>query len=215
MDTPASETRASWLSLPTPPQPRAPRPSSRPEPHPACRRAPPADLERARALLWQHLHTRHGWVRSDPSTWRDHPGYADGLMESTAHCEAMWLIRSLPGVVAGFAAAYGTDEVVAAYDMMVSFSCPTPPRTFILCAAGLNTTLLLCLAVDQPADLLRRAVRAGARGHPLPARQARRADAPHPPQPGGLRGGGAHLLRHRAPVHPPPPPPAARCPRWP
>ena len=108
--------------MPTPPHgsPRGGGQQPRPAPYPACRRAPPADLERARALLWQHLQTHHGWVRSDPSTWRDHPGYADGLMESTAHCEAMWVIRSLPGVVAGFAAAYGTDEVVAAYDMMVS-----------------------------------------------------------------------------------------------
>ena len=34
------------------------------------------------------------------------------------HCDAFWYCRSLPGVLAGFAAAYGTDDLVTAYDRM-------------------------------------------------------------------------------------------------
>jgi hypothetical protein len=77
----------------------------------------PQELERARSLLWQHLATK-GWERAHPTTWTDFDGYSDGLMPSTQHCDAHWLVRTHPGIVAGFAAAYGTDEVVAAYDMM-------------------------------------------------------------------------------------------------
>ena len=36
----------------------------------------------------------------------------------------MWYIRTLPGVLGGFAAAYGTDEIVSAYDRM-SVNLPT------------------------------------------------------------------------------------------
>ena len=34
------------------------------------------------------------------------------------HCDAFWYCRQLPGVLAGFAAAYGTDDLVTAYDRM-------------------------------------------------------------------------------------------------
>jgi len=85
--------------------------------------ASPAELEHARDLLWEHLEGRDsplmrqerpvGWKRDDVSTWRD--GHGDGLMTSATHSACMWYIRTLPGVLGGFAAAYGTDEIVSAY----------------------------------------------------------------------------------------------------
>ena len=101
--------------------------------------ATPEQLERARALFWGHLEgndcplqrqTRPGkpgaqtvplelqewgqrWDRNDCTTWRE--GHGDGLMTSTTHCDAMWYVRTLPGVCGAFAAAYETttDEIVA------------------------------------------------------------------------------------------------------
>lgn len=94
--------------------------------------ASPQELEHARELLWEnHLHNRLGWDRKDPQTWTDSPGvidpvfpYADGIMVSSAHCEANWYVRSLPRMIGAFAAVYGTDEIVAAYDAM-SINRPT------------------------------------------------------------------------------------------
>jgi hypothetical protein len=67
-----------------------------------------------------------GWRRGDPTTWRqgmDGDGkvgtYGEGAMTSTTHCEAMWYVRTRPGIVGGFAAAYGDSEVLAAYDRMM------------------------------------------------------------------------------------------------
>src|SRR5690606_24800214 len=57
--------------------------------------------------------------RSEPATWRQ--GHGDGLMTSTTHCESMWYVRSRPGIIDAFRAAYGaTDgaQLVAAYDRM-------------------------------------------------------------------------------------------------
>ena len=91
--------------------------------------ASPAELATARELLWQHLEGTEpglermqqarplGWRRGDPKTWTQ--GHGDGAMTSTTHCDAMWFVRTLPGVVGGFQAAYGTQEVVAAYDRMM------------------------------------------------------------------------------------------------
>ena len=106
------------------------------------------ELDRARSLLWQHLEGRDdgsagallgsvgvgpnrrpqgrptGWLRSDPTTWR--VGHNDGLLTSSTHSDCLWYVRTRPGVVGGFAAAYacGSDEVLASYDRM-SINLPT------------------------------------------------------------------------------------------
>ncbi len=89
------------------------------------------ELNLAEDLLWQHLEGREaasqrmaqrrpiGWRRSEPRTWL--LGHGDGLMTSTTHCDSMWYVRSRPGVIQAFHAAYGTHhdaELVAAYDRM-------------------------------------------------------------------------------------------------
>jgi ectoine hydroxylase-related dioxygenase (phytanoyl-CoA dioxygenase family) len=89
------------------------------------------ELERAEDLLWKHLEGVEaasqrmaqkrpmGWRRGQPTTWRE--GHGDGLMTSTTHCDSMWYVRSRPGVIHAFHAAYGThddSELVAAYDRM-------------------------------------------------------------------------------------------------
>lgn len=89
------------------------------------------ELDRAEDLLWKHLEgvedaTQRmvqrrpiGWRRGQPTTWRE--GHGDGLMTSTTHCESMWYVRSRPGVIQAFHAAYGTEEdseLVAVYDRM-------------------------------------------------------------------------------------------------
>jgi len=90
-----------------------------------------AELERAEELLWRHLEGVEeasqrmaqrrpvGWRRGEPATWLE--GHGDGLMTSTTHCDSMWYVRSRPGVIGAFHAAYGTQhdgELVAAYDRM-------------------------------------------------------------------------------------------------
>lgn len=45
-------------------------------------------------------------------------------MTSTTHCDCLWYVRSLPGVVAGFRAAYDGEPIVSAYDRM-SINLPT------------------------------------------------------------------------------------------
>lgn len=89
------------------------------------------ELDHAEELLWRHLEgvepaSRQmaqrrpiGWRRGEPATWRE--GHGDGLMTSTTHCDSMWYVRTRPGVVDAFHAAYGThagSELVAAYDRM-------------------------------------------------------------------------------------------------
>jgi phytanoyl-CoA dioxygenase PhyH len=89
------------------------------------------ELERAENLLWKHLEGVEeasqrmaqkrpiGWRRGQPTTWI--AGHGDGLMTSTTHCDSMWYVRSRPGVIDAFHAAYGTQEnaeLVAAYDRM-------------------------------------------------------------------------------------------------
>lgn len=48
------------------------------------------------------------------------------LRASTTHCDAMWYVRTLPGVCGAFAAAYecSTEDIVASYDRM-SVNLPT------------------------------------------------------------------------------------------
>ena len=81
-----------------------------------------AELERARALLWDHLGEAHGWKQGQPLTWTDEsaPGYngRSGIMGSTRHSDCFWHVRTLPGVLDSFAAAYETDDLVTAYDNM-------------------------------------------------------------------------------------------------
>jgi hypothetical protein len=99
----------------------------------------PEELEHARNLLWSHFEGTEpgldrmrqakptGWQRGEPTTWTqgvDGDGvvqtYGEGAMTSTTHCEAMWYVRTRPGIVGGFAAAYGGDpELLAAYDRMM------------------------------------------------------------------------------------------------
>jgi hypothetical protein len=89
------------------------------------------ELERAEDLLWMHLEGVEeasqrmaqrrpiGWRRGQPATWRE--GHGDGLMTSTTHCDSMWYVRTRPGVINAFHAAYGThhdSELVAAFDRM-------------------------------------------------------------------------------------------------
>jgi hypothetical protein len=91
-----------------------------------------AELAEARDLLWNHLEGKEeeplmrqprpvGWKRGCPETWIE--GHGDGLLTSGTHCSAMWYVRSLPGVVRAFEAAYG-EPAVAAYDRM-SVNLPT------------------------------------------------------------------------------------------
>ena len=96
------------------------------------------ELVVAEDLLWEHLEGREevgsmtqrrpiGWRRSDVTSWRE--GYVpvgtdDGFLFSTCHCRSMWFVRSRPGVLRAFTAAYGDDALVAAYDGM-SVNLPT------------------------------------------------------------------------------------------
>ena len=67
----------------------------------------PAELGRARDLLWDHIEGAEcpqmtqprprGWRRGAPRSWQD--GHGDGLMTSTAHCAAQWFVRCCPGVM--------------------------------------------------------------------------------------------------------------------
>ena len=87
-----------------------------------------AELVRARELLWDHL-ASVGWERRDPTTWTDasFPGEGKeqlrfamaGVLEGTPHIAANWYTRTLPGVLRGFASAYGTDDIVTAFGPMV------------------------------------------------------------------------------------------------
>jgi hypothetical protein len=106
--------------------------------------ASPAELERARGLLWSHLEGADcprvqqprpvGWRRGDPRTWQALPGpsaphhvvpHSDaGLMTSTTHCDCLWHVRTLPGVCTAFASLLGTTELVCSYDRM-SITLPT------------------------------------------------------------------------------------------
>lgn len=89
------------------------------------------ELQTARDMLWDHLEGRSeptmrqprpvGWRRGEPTTWIE--GHGDGLLTSGTHAPAMWFVRSLPGVVRAFEAAYG-EPAVAAYDRM-SVNLPT------------------------------------------------------------------------------------------
>jgi hypothetical protein len=89
------------------------------------------ELDHAEDLLWRHLEGVEeasqrmvqkrpiGWRRGQPTTWLE--GHGDGLMTSTTHCDSMWYVRSRPGVINAFHAAYGThddSELVASYDRM-------------------------------------------------------------------------------------------------
>jgi hypothetical protein len=91
-----------------------------------------ADLERARALLWQHL-GQHGWTEGQPRTYTDDAWEARsltannaggnasaGTMGSTAHCEALWYVRSLPAVMDAYATACGCapSDLIASFDRM-------------------------------------------------------------------------------------------------
>jgi hypothetical protein len=99
--------------------------------------ARPADLARARELFWDWLEQTHytkdghatfGWDRHDPATWRDESlgeghqlepeGRTMGICGAATHCPAFWFVRTLPGIIGGFAAAYGTSELVTAFDRM-------------------------------------------------------------------------------------------------
>ena len=77
--------------------------------------ATPAELERARSLLWSDLQATHSWDRSKPATWTDaaFDNPTGGTTRAMEHADFIWYVRTLPGVLAGFAAAYGTDDLVA------------------------------------------------------------------------------------------------------
>ncbi len=114
----------------------------------ACMSQPELDV--AEALLWRHLEGSEeasqrmtqrrpiGWRRGQPTTWLQ--GHGDGLMTSTTHCDSMWYVRSRPGVLQAFHAAYGTRdnaELVASYDRM-SVNLPVSsgnPETLRVAAA--------------------------------------------------------------------------------
>ena len=57
-----------------------------------------------------------------------------GVLEGTPHIAANWYTRTLPGVLRGFASAYGTDDIVTAFGPMVinrpaSTASPASPPT--------------------------------------------------------------------------------------
>ena len=102
-----------------------------------------AELDHARGLLWSHL-GEHGWVEGQPRTYTDAAYQAKsltpnnaggnvsaGTMGSTAHSDCLWYVRSLPGVLRAYDAAYGTADLVASFDRMSINrpSCvrPSPP----------------------------------------------------------------------------------------
>lgn len=89
-------------------------------------------LEHARRLLWQHLRS-HGWIENEPRTytddaWQERSLTANnaggnpsaGTMGSTAHSEALWYVRSLPGVMNAYATVCDCqpDELIASFDRM-------------------------------------------------------------------------------------------------
>eukprot|EP01052_Picozoa_sp_SAG31_P000064 SAG31_NODE_2_length_46263_cov_45.908043_34_plen_203_part_00 len=107
--------------------------------------ATPPELRQARSLLWEHLEQQHGWLRGQPKTWTD-AAYEEprqgghglggnpvsGLLASTVHSDCFWHCRTLPGVLSAFAAAYGTDDLVTAYDNMAvnrPITCEQPSMT--------------------------------------------------------------------------------------
>lgn len=91
-----------------------------------------SQLQHARRLLWQHLGL-HGWVEGQPLTYTD-KAYEEGsltannaggntsagTMGSTAHSEALWYVRSLPGVIDAYATVCDCepDELIASFDRM-------------------------------------------------------------------------------------------------
>ena len=91
----------------------------------------PEELKIAQAMLWDHLEGNDcpgmrqqrpvGWKQGAPETWVE--GHGDGAMTSTTHCDAMWYIRTRPGVVGGFRAAYQEHGVVAAYGAPSPSAC--------------------------------------------------------------------------------------------
>ena len=103
--------------------------------HPALTHRDASQSQEARRLFWEWLetehytkdgHATHGWDRNDPTTWTDESmgegqelgRGGDGVMGAAAHCDAFWYVRTLPGIIGGFAAAYGTDDLVTAFDRM-------------------------------------------------------------------------------------------------
>ena len=102
-----------------------------------------AELDHARGLLWSHL-GQHGWIEGQPRTYTDAAYQAKsltpnnaggnvsaGTMGSTAHSDCLWFVRSLPGVLRAYEAAYGTSDLVASFDRMSinrpSCAPPSPP----------------------------------------------------------------------------------------
>jgi hypothetical protein len=77
--------------------------------------ATPAELEHARSLLWADLQATHSWDRNDPRTWTDasFDNPTGGTTNALEHATFIWYVRTLPGVLAGFAVAYDTDDLVA------------------------------------------------------------------------------------------------------
>jgi hypothetical protein len=158
----------------------------------ACIRqvASAAQLFHARALLWEHLEGRdtpsmrqprpRGWKRGKPTTWVE--GHGDGLMSSTTHCAAMWYVRTLPGVVGAFEAAYG-EPAVAACACRPTLQQPCSP------AALPWLTSVACRRPDerQPTDDIRQRGGPASGSRAIRARQAARQHAAHTLQPGWLR----------------------------
>ena len=153
--------------------------------------ARPHELEKARELFWSWLEETHytkdgsasfGWDRNDPTTWTDaslsegqtlNDGYTMGLCGAATHCPAFWYLRTLPGICGGFAAAYGTDDMVTAFDR-VSIQRPsscgspsvaaTPRGTQAFDARQLHTHLnqdgfgdeLICYGITSLWDMNKR-----------------------------------------------------------
>lgn len=92
----------------------------------------PHEVQKGRDLLWQFLEGHEqpgmtqtrpvGWERGKPTTWQK--GHGDHLLTSTTHIDSMWFCRTRPGVIKGFAAAIGTEDLVPAFDRM-SINLPT------------------------------------------------------------------------------------------
>jgi hypothetical protein len=126
----------------------------------------PEELAHAEDLLWQHLEgteeatqrmsqTRpHGWRRGEPATWATGHGERQGssnayLMTSTTHCASMWYVRSRPGVLAAFAAAFGTPELVSLFDVM-GLNLPTSSGNRDALRVAATRTALGKFGAEQP-----------------------------------------------------------------
>ncbi|CZT15192.1 uncharacterized protein RCC_01073 [Ramularia collo-cygni] len=95
---------------------------------------PPKSCDDFIASAWSWLESfPHGFKRNDISTWTaDHLPYGQdrGLYNrySVNHEDFVWKIRTEPGILATFAAVWGTEDLIASFDGM-NVSLPVNPKS--------------------------------------------------------------------------------------